>query len=197
MTVRSSKQGTGLAARVVLLAMAVALLALWAIFPQVQGEAVKWNDDNKKTETIAAGDVLIQPVTMDAAFDQMSLRVEAVRETKELTLTARLLSGYKVVAEQEFPLARVRAKGKLTMDFPQQPAGSYVLEITATGTGNTKLGGGESFAMQLNGQEQSVGVALRVNCVVTKYNQAMLFSAALVLLLALTPWGKKEATGRA
>ena len=197
MTVRSSKQGTGLAMRIVLVLLAVTLAALWGMYPQMQSEVVNWNDDKLKTETIAAGDTLVQPVTIDAIFDQISLRVEAVRETKELILTAKLLNGDKVVAEQEFPLAKVRAKGKLTMDLPQQPAGSYVLEIAASGTGNTKLGGGESAPMQLNGQEQKVGVALRVNCVTTKYNQALLFSAALLLLLALTPYGKKEGNGHA
>lgn len=197
MTVRSSKQGTGLAMRIVLVLLAVTLAALWGMYPQMQSEVVNWNDDKLKTETIAAGDTLVQPVTMDAAFDQVSLRVEAIRESKELTLGVKLLSGDKVVAEQEFPLKKVRAKGKLVLDFPTQSAGNYVMEVTASGTGNTKLGGGESFPMQLNDQEQSVGIALRVNYVVTKYNQAILFSAALMLLLALTPWGRKEAQGHA
>ena len=194
---RSCKQGRGLAGRMALLLLSALLLALWGFFPQMQDQADKWNDDNLKTETIVAGDVLTQPVTMDAAFDQVSLRVEAVRESKELTLGVKLLSGDKVVAEQEFPLKKVRAKGKLVLDFPTQSAGNYVMEVTASGEGNTKLGGGESFPMQLNDQEQSVGIALRVNYVVTKYNQAILFSAALMLLLALTPWGRKEAQGHA
>lgn len=193
MTVRSCKQGTGLAVRIALVVIGIALLALWAAFPQTVGEADWWNDDNLKTETFVAGDVLTQPMTMDASFDQLSLRVEAVRETKELSLAVKLLSGDKVVAEEEFPLRKVRAKGKLVLEFPAQPAGEYVLEITAVGTGSTKLGAGESVPMQLNGEAQSVGCALRVNRVVTKYNQAILFSAVLLALLALTPWGKKEA----
>ena len=197
MTVRSCKQGSALAVRIALVVIGVALLALWAAFPQTVGEADWWNDDNLKTETFVAGDVLTQPMTMDAAFNQLSLRVEAVRETKEMSLGVKLLSGGKVVAEQEFPLRKVRAKGKLVLDFDAQPAGEYVLEITALGTGSTKLGAGESVPMQLNGQEQKVGVALRVNCVTTKYNQALLFSAALMLLLALTLWGRKEAQGHA
>ena len=190
---RSCKRGSGLAVRIALLVLGAALLALWGAFPQTLGEADRWNDDNLKTESIAAGDVVVQPLTMEAAFDQMSLRVEAVRETKELSLAVKLLSGDTVVAEEEFPLRKVRAKGKLLLEFPMQAAGSYTLEVAAVGTGNTKLGAGESYPMQLNGQEQSVGVALRVNYVKTKYNQAILFSGALLMLLALTPCGRKEA----
>lgn len=197
MTKKCSRKHTALAARILLVVAGVALLALWAAFPQTQGQAEKWNDDNLKTEVIAAGDVLVQPMTMEASFDQLSVRVEAIRECKELTLNIRLLSGEKPVAEQEFPLRKVRSKGKLVLDFPAQPAGDYVLEVTAVGTGNTKLGGGESFPMELNGQEQAVGVALRVNFVVTRYNPALLFSAALLVLLALTPCGRKEAVVRA
>lgn len=193
MTVRSCKQGAGLAARIVLLALCAVLLVLWGAFPQQQSEADWWNDDNLKTESFVAGDVLTQPVTVDASFNQLSLRVEAVRETKEMSLGVKLLSGDKTVAEEEFPLRKVRAKGKLVLEFDAQPAGEYVLEITALGTGSTKLGAGESVPMQLNGETQSVGCALRVNRVVTRYNQAILFSAALLALLALTPWGKKEA----
>ena len=197
MTVRSCKQARGLAVRLALLVLAMTLAALWGMFPQMQGEAVRWNDDNLKTDTINAGDVILQPMTMDAAFDQLSLRVEAVRETKEMSLGVKLLSGDKVVAEEEFPLKKVRAKGKLVLEFPQQSAGSYTLEITALGTGNTKLGAGEAYPMQLNDQAQSVGIALRVNCVTSSYNRALLFSAALMLLLALTPWGGKEVRSHA
>ena len=68
MTVRSSKQGTGLAMRIVLVLLAVTLAALWGMYPQMQSEVVNWNDDKLKTETIAAGDTLVQPVTMDATF---------------------------------------------------------------------------------------------------------------------------------
>lgn len=189
----SGKQRMDLAVRMVLLAAGIALLVLWAAFPQTQGEAVKWNDDNLKTETIASGDEVVQPLSVAAGFDQLSLRVEAVRESKELTLNVRLRSGDSVVAEEAFPLKKVKAKGKLAMEFPAQPAGDYVLEVKASGTGSTKLGGGESCAMQLNGQEMSVGCAVRLNCVVTEYNQALLFSAVLLALLALTPGGKKEA----
>lgn len=193
MTVRSCKQGSALALRIALVVIGLALVALWAAFPQTVGEADWWNDDNLKTESFVAGDVLTQPMPMDAAFNQLSLRVEAVRETKEMSLGVKLLSGGQVVAEEEFPLRKVRAKGKLVLDFDAQPAGEYVLEITALGAGSTKLGAGESVPMQLNGQDQAVGCALRVNRVVTRYNQAILFTAVLLALLALTPWGRKEA----
>ena len=67
------------------------------------------------------------------------------------------------------------------------------VEALLIGEGNTKLGAGEENFMLYNGQEQTIGLAVRVNFVESVYSVPAVFTGALLVLLAFTPAGGKEA----
>lgn len=187
------KRESGIWLRLIAFAAGLLLVVLAVIAPQQLGEQVDWNDDRLKTETLVPGDVLEQPVDMPQSFDQLSVRIEATRETKNLSMRVSLVKDGAVAAEEEFPLAKVKAKGKLILETGVQPQGSYVVRVEVIGEGNTKLGAGEENFMLYNGQEQTIGLAVRVNFVESVYSVPAVFAGALLVLLAFTPAGGKEA----
>ncbi|MBP3452860.1 MAG: hypothetical protein J6M20_04010 [Clostridia bacterium] len=184
---RSDRNGFVMRGMLVIGSLLLCILNL--VFPYEKEETVNWNDGGLKTESIAAGDVLVQPIAVEAAFDQLGVRIEAVRESKGLTFDMTLTKGDSIVAQQELPLKKVKAKGKVMLEFPTAEAGEYVLTIHVLGEGNTKLGAGEVQTMTLNGQEQAVGCAIRMNCVTKEYSYVMFFCALLLLMLAVVPSG--------
>ena len=187
------KRENGIWLRMISFAAGLLLIVLAVMAPQQLGEQVDLNDGRLKTETLVPGDVLEQPVDMPQSFDQLSVRIEATRETKNLSMRMALVKDGAVVAEEELPLARVKAKGKLTLEAGVQPQGSYVVRIEVIGEGSTKLGAGETSFMLYNGQEQPIGLAVRVNFVESTYSVSAIFTGALLMLLAFTPAGGKEA----
>ena len=179
----------GVAMRGLLVICSLLLCILNLVFPYEKEETVNWNDGGLKTESIAAGDVLVQPIVVDAAFNQLGVRVEAVRESKGLTLDMALAKGDSTVIQQELSLKKVKAKGKVMLEFPTAEAGEYMLTIRVLGEGNTKLGAGENQVLTLNGQEQELGCAIRLNCVTKEYSHVMFFCALLLFMLAVVPGG--------
>lgn len=178
-----------------LLGLMGALLTLAALaHPAVSSAYVSLNDGRQNMEMLRAGDTLTQPVSLPRGVTQFSLQAGSVKEAKGLTLHVALLRGDAVAAEAAFPLAKVKAKGRLIVDLPgEAAAGLYTLRVTAAGEGGVKLAGGEETSARVNDEARSVGCALRLSCTQRAYNPAALFSGGLMLLLALTPSGGKEA----
>lgn len=184
-------------ARVVMLLLGALLLGAVALYPAMDSSYVSVNDGRTSMEPLEPGDVLTQAVKLPGGVTQFSLQASSVKEAKGLTLSVALTQGERVVAEQEFPLAKVKAKGRLIVDLSGAAAGAYTLTVTASGEGSVKLAGGTETSAQVSGQTRETGCALRLTCVKKQYNPAVLFSGGLMLLLALTPSGGKEATRHA
>ena len=192
------KRLTRCLARLLLGLMGALLLAAAVLHPALDSAYVSINDGRQTMEPLLAGNVLSQPVTLPRGVTQFSLQASSVKEAKNLTLTVTLLRGDDALAEQTFPLAKVKAKGRLIVDLPgEADAGSYTLRVAASGEGSVKLSGGEETPAQVDGETQDVGCALRVTCVTRRYHPAVLFSGGFMLLLALTPSGGKEAARHA
>lgn len=198
---KHSLKGWGLRGLVAL--AGILLVVLVACNPVILSEYVEYNDGRLKLPALVPGDVLEQPLTIDHETDQLSVRADGVREAKQLTLTMELLKNGEPVAAKEFPLAKVKAKGRLILDMPQvQAPGEYVLRIAATGEGQVKLGGDGAIPAQLNGtaipaqngdEEQATGCYVRMTSLSRQYSVPALFSGALLVLLACVPAGGKEA----
>lgn len=172
----------------------VVLLILALTNPVVNGENMDVNDDRKTRLELSAGDVMEQQVNIPRAITQFSLRADGVKEAKELTLTVTLSKGSEAVAEQTFPLAKTKAKGKLIVDLPKEAgAGEYALRVEAVGTGSVKLGGGVETLARINGASAEMGCAMRVRYVSRTWGKAAIFCGGLMLLLSLTPGGGREA----
>lgn len=184
-------------ARAVMLLLGALLLGAVALYPAMDSSYVSVNDGRTSMEPLEPGDVLTQAVKLPGGVTQFSLQASSVKEAKGLTLSVALMQGERVVAEQEFPLAKVKAKGRLIVDLPGAAAGAYTLTVTASGEGSVKLAGGTETSAQVSGQTRETGCALRLTCVKKQYNPAVLFSGGLMLLLALTPSGGKEAARHA
>lgn len=184
-------------ARAVMLLLGALLLGAVALYPAMDSSYVSVNDGRTSMEPLEPGDVLTQAVKLPGGVTQFSLQASSVKEAKGLTLSIALMQGERVVAEQEFPLAKVKAKGRLIVDLPDAAAGAYTLTVTASGEGSVKLAGGTETSAQVSGQTRETGCALRLTCVKKQYNPAVLFSGGLMLLLALTPSGGKEAARHA
>lgn len=180
-----------------MLLLGALLLGAVALYPAMDGSYVSVNDGRTSMEPLEPGDVLTQAVKLPGGVTQFSLQASSVKEAKGLTLSIALMQGERVVAEQEFPLAKVKAKGRLIVDLPDAAAGAYTLTVTASGEGSVKLAGGTETSAQVSGQTRETGCALRLTCVKKQYNPAVLFSGGLMLLLALTPSGGKEAARHA
>lgn len=184
----------------------VVLLVLALCNPVIFSEYVEYNNGRLKLPPLAPGDVLEQPLTIDHETDQLSVRAEGVREAKELVLTMEMRRDGATVAHEEFPLKKVKAKGRLILDMPpKQPPGEYVLRIEASGQGNVKLGGDGAIPARLNGadipahaggEEQATGVYVRMTSLHKEYSVPAIFSGALLVLLACMPAGEKEAKRR-
>ena len=174
------KRLTRCLARLLLGLMGALLLAAAVLHPALDSAYVSINDGRKTMEPLLAGNVLSQAVTLPGGVTQFILRGDAA------------------LAEQTFPLAKVKAKGRLIVDLPgEADAGSYTLRVAASGEGSVKLSGGEETPALVDGETQDVGCALRVTCVTRRYHPAVLFSGGFMLLLALTPSGGKEAARHA
>ena len=187
------KHRNGIWLRMIAFAAGLLLAVLAVTTPQWHGEQVDMNDDRMKTESLVPGDVLEQPVSIMSSFDQLSVRIEATKETKQLSMRVALIRDGQTVAEEEFPLKKVKAKGKLVLETGVQPQGEYIVRVEVLGEGSTKLGAGEQTFMRHNGQEQAMGLAVRVNEIECVYSLPAIFSGALLMLLAFTPAGGKEA----
>lgn len=184
-------------ARAVMLLLGALLLGAVALYPAMDSSYVSVNDGRTSMEPLVSGDVLTQTVELPGGVTQFSLQASSVKDAKALTLSIALMQGERVVAEQEFPLAKVKAKGRLIVDVAGVRPGTYTLQVTASGEGSVKLAGGVQTAALVSGQTRETGCALRLTCVKKQYNPAVLFSGGLMLLLALTPSGGKEAARHA
>lgn len=184
-------------ARAVMLLLGALLLGAVALYPAMDSSYVSVNDGRTSMEPLIPGDVLTQAVELPGGVTQFSLQASSVKEAKGLTLSIALMQGERIVAEQEFPLAKVKAKGRLIVDLSGTAAGAYTLMVTASGEGSVKLAGGTETTAQVSGQTRETGCALRLTCVKKQYNPAVLFSGGLMLLLALTPSGGREAARHA
>ncbi|MBR4080589.1 MAG: hypothetical protein IKK21_02235 [Clostridia bacterium] len=168
-------------------------LVLSVAYPTNVENVVNWNDDGMKTDAVSAGDIIMQHFITEQAFDQIGIRIEAVREAKNLVLDITLEeSGGKNVCSQTFSLKRVKAKGKLILEFPPVSGGEYLLTIVVSGEGTTKFGGGDNYSLISNGQVWPTGCALRIRCVKKTYSRSLLFSSVLLVMLACVPGGGRR-----
>jgi len=172
----------------------VALLAVALLNPVANSETMDINDDRKTRLELSSGDVMEQQVSIPCAITQFSLRADGVKEAKGLTLKATLSQGDKSVIEQEFSLAKTKAKGKLIVDLPKEAgAGEYTLRVEAAGEGSVKLGGGVDTLAEVNGASAEMGCAVRVQYVSRTWGRAAIFCGGLMIILSLTPSGGREA----
>lgn len=172
----------------------VALLAVALLNHVANSETMDINDDRKTKLELSAGDVMEQQVNIPCAITQFSLRADGVKEAKALTLTLTLSQGGSAIIEQEFSLAKTKAKGKLIVDLPKETgAGEYTLRVEATGEGSVKLGGGVETLAKVNDASAEMGCAMRLKYVSRTWGRAALFSGGLLIILALTPSGGREA----
>ena len=186
---RSAIAARGLAALAGAVLMALALLA-----PSVQGEYKEINGAQNTTEALSASSVMEQRLVTDGEIDQFSLRVSSVKQAKGLTLEVSLHKGGEEVVHKAFPLEKTRPKARLIVDLPSvQGAGEYLLRVEALGEGSVTFCGGEEQTALVDGQAQPMGLYLRMNCIRKEYSAPALFSGALLILVALTPGGGKEA----
>lgn len=180
----------------------ILLVVLSLCNPVKFSEYAEYNDGRLKLPVMVPGDVLEQPLSIDHETDQLSVRIEAVREAKEITLDVSLLKNGSAVAQGEFPLRKVKAKGRVILDLPQvQGPGDYVLRIETMGEGSFKLGGDATLPAQLNGsaipaemegEAQATGCYVRMTSLERKYAVPPVFAGALLMLLACVPAGGKE-----
>lgn len=171
-----------------------ALLIFALMNPVTSSENMDLNDDRKTRVELSSGDVMEQQVNIPRAITQFSLRADGVKEAKGLTLKVTLSHGDKAVIEQEFSLAKTKAKGKLIVDLPKEAgAGEYTLRVEAAGEGSVKLGGGVDTLAKVNGASAEMGCAVRVRYVSRTWGRAALFSGGLMIILSLTPSGGREA----
>lgn len=172
----------------------VALLAVALLNPVANSETMDLNDDRKTRLELLSGDVMEQQVSIPCAITQFSLRADGVKEAKGLTLTVTLSQGGGAIIEQEFSLAKTKAKGKLIVDLPKEAgAGEYTLRVEATGEGSVKLGGGVETLAKVNDASAEMGCAMRLKYVSRTWGRAALFSGGLLIILALNPSGGREA----
>lgn len=172
----------------------VALLAVALLNPVANSEIMDINDDRKTRLELSSGDVMEQQVDIPYAITQFSLRADGVKEAKALTLTLTLSQGGSAIIEQEFSLAKTKAKGKLIVDLPKEAgAGEYTLRVEAAGEGSVKLGGGVETLAKVNDASAEMGCAMRLKYVSRTWGRGALFSGGLLIILALTPSGGREA----
>lgn len=172
----------------------VALLAAALLNPVANSEAMDINDDRKTRVSLSSGDVMEQQVNIPCAITQFSIRADGVKEAKGLTLTVTLSRGDSMIIEQEFSLAKTKAKGKLIVDLPREiEAGEYTLRVEAAGEGSVKLGGGVDMLARVNDASAEMGCAMRLKYVSRSWGRAAIFCGGLMIILSLTPSGGREA----
>ena len=179
--------------RVMLAVMGLVAIVLALSMPMIQEEYVEQNEAQDYNPVLQSGEVLEQQLTVTGKLNQFSLRVGNVKEAKGITLEVKLVSADKSVAETEFSLAKVRNKGRLIYDLPQQlPAGNYFLQVKAQGEGNVSLCGGTDMVSTVNGVPQEYGCYVRMVCDYSKYSASVVFCGVLLIMLSLTPGGKEK-----
>lgn len=172
----------------------VVLVALALLNPSVFGEYREVNDAQDTTAPLKAASVLEQRMMVAGEIDQFSVRVSSVKQAKGLTLEVSLYKGNETIVQKTFPLEKTRPKARLIVDLPSvQGAGEYLLRVKALGEGDVTFCGGEETTAIMDGQPWPMGLYLRMNCIQKEYSAPAVFSGALLLLLALTPGGGKEA----
>ncbi|MBQ8654128.1 MAG: hypothetical protein IJ507_04245 [Clostridia bacterium] len=179
--------------RIALCVLGVALVLLALLNPLSYEDNLEINGEQETMPVFSAGQVLEQPLHVPASMSQFSLRVNSVKEVKALTLDVTVLSGGKAAAEIEFPLEKVRTKGRLICDLPSPlAAGDYTLRVEARGEGSVTLLGGAESAAAVDGGSWDLGCYVRMTCNVEKRSTAAVFCGAVLVLLGLTPGGGKE-----
>lgn len=179
-----------------LLGMVLAVLAL--AFPLEEKGPVTLNSGSRGVAALEEGMTLEMPFDASGTLKEVSVVLSGVKEAQGLTMTLTLLRDGQIAAAQDFPLAGMKARERVTLQTQDNlPSGAYTLRVTVQGEGRVTLTGVEQPGAYLDGGEQPYAVSLRLVCAQKRYGASAIYMGGLLVLLSLVPAGKKGAAGHA
>lgn len=179
------------------LLLALSTTVLW---PVVEEARVDYADGGReKIGVLTDGDVVEQPLHTDLSeISEVNVKVETSEESKAMTLTLALMRDGRVVAQETYPLAKVRMKSRLRLNLPAGTrGGACTLRVTASGEGKVSLTGGEGGApATVDGLSQATALYVRLDGKKRRVGVQTVYLGGMLVLLGLTPGGGKRGARR-
>lgn len=184
-------------ARACLMAAGLFLALSTTVFwPVVEEARVDYADGGReKIGALTDGDVVEQPLHTDLSeISEINVKVETSKESKAMTLTMALLRDGRVVAQEAYPLAKVRTKSRLRLELPKGTrGGECTLRLTSSGEGKVSLTGGEGGTpVTVDGVPQASALYVRLDGTKRRVGAQTVYLGGMLMLLGLTPGGGKR-----